>query len=164
MYISLRLINGVARIFVWGGGATRYIFRHLSGSRPHSVGGGSSRNFPLSHLPDQIQWGGGVVAEIFPVHKSITFPRFPDILGTFSGHRRITRRLWTLTEIQAHFPGLLTHSNHVTTSIHSRKKHLSKVWGGPWPPWPPLATPLRLIIICVPVKNKMCVHFRNYFA
>ena len=31
--------NGVARIFVWGGG-TRFIFRHLSGSRPHSVGGG----------------------------------------------------------------------------------------------------------------------------
>ena len=30
------------------GGATRYIFCHLSGSRPHSVGGGggSSRNFP----------------------------------------------------------------------------------------------------------------------
>ena len=22
-------------------------------------GGGSSRNFPLSRLPDQIQWGGG---------------------------------------------------------------------------------------------------------
>ena len=112
--------NGVARIFVWGV-ATRYIFRHLSGSRPHSV-------------------GGGVVADIFPASKSITFTRFLGILGAFgtiSGHLRIARRLWTLTEIQAHFPGLLTHSNHVTTSIHSRKKHLPKVWGGHGPPGPP---------------------------
>ena len=48
-------------------------------------------------------------------------------------------------KIQGHFPCLLTHSNHVTTSIHSGKKHLPKVWGGPWPPWPPLATPLSVI-------------------
>ena len=85
--------------------------------------------------------GGGGVAEIFPVNNAITFPRFRDILGTFSGHLRITRRLWALTELQAHFPGLLTLSNHVTTSIHSRKKHLTTVWGGR-APWPPLATPL----------------------
>ena len=109
--------NGVSRIFFWGG-ATRYIFRHLSGSRP-------------------LQWGGGVVADIFPVDKSITFPRFRDIFGTFSGHLRITRRLWTLKEIQAHFPGLITHSSHVTTSIHSRKKHLPNVWGAMAPLAPP---------------------------
>ena len=29
--------------------------------------------------------GGGVVAEVFPVHKSITFPRFRDIFFTFFG-------------------------------------------------------------------------------
>ena len=49
-------------------------------------GGGSSRNFPLTSLPDQIQWGGGgggVVAEIFHVDKSTAFPRFRHILGTF---------------------------------------------------------------------------------
>ena len=82
--------------------------------------------------------GGGGVAEIFPVDKSITFPRFRDIFFTFSGHLRITRRVWTLTEIKAHFPALLSHSNHVTTSVHSRKEHLTKVWGG----MAPLATPL----------------------
>ena len=41
--------NGVARIFVWGG-ATRPMppgsFSVISGSRPDSVGGGSSRNVP----------------------------------------------------------------------------------------------------------------------
>ena len=99
-------------------------------------GGGSSRNF--SDLDYRIGFsGGGVVAEIFPVNKSITFPRFRDILGTFSAHLRIIHRLWALAEIQGHFPCLLTHSNRVTTSIHSGKKHLQKVWGGPWPPWPP---------------------------
>ena len=137
--------NGVARIFFWGGHPVH--FRHLSWSRPYSVGGGgSSRNVPCSQLPDRIQWGGGggVVAEIFPLNKSITFPRFRDIFGTFSGHLRIIRRLWTLAEIQGHFPCLLAHSNHVTTSIHSGKKTFTKSLGGPWPPWPPpLATPLR---------------------
>ena len=60
-----------------------------------------------------------------------------DIFGTFSSHLRIIRRLWKLAEIQGHFPCLLTHSNHVTTSIHSGEKHLPKVWGGAWPPCPP---------------------------
>ena len=130
------LSNGVARIF-FGGGATRTFSVISPGGRPHSVGGGgSSRNFPSSQLPDQIQWGGGSSRQ-FSRCKSITFPRFRNIFGTFSGHLRITRRLWTLTEIQTHFPALLTPSNHVTTSIHSRKKHLTKVWGGAWPPWPP---------------------------
>ena len=111
--------NGVAMIFVWGG---------------HPV------HFPSSLREPTAFSGGGVVADIFPASKSITFPRFLGIFGTFhtfSGHLRIARRLWTLTEIQAHFPGLLTHSNHVTTSIHSRKKHLPKVWGGHGPLAPP---------------------------
>ena len=87
--------------------------------------------------------GGGLVADIFPVNKSITFPRFRDIFCTFSAHLRIIRCLWTLAEIQGHFPCLLTHSNHVTASIHSGKKTFTKSLGGPWPPWPPpLATPL----------------------
>ena len=42
--------------------------------------------------------GGGGVAEIFPVNKSLTFPRFRDIFLAFSGHLRIIRRLWTLPE------------------------------------------------------------------
>ena len=92
--------NGVARIFVWGGG-TRYIFRH-------SVGGGVAEMFRDLNSRIRFSGGGGVVAEFFYVDKSITFPRFRDM---------------------AHFPGLLTHSNHVTTSINSRKKHLPKVWG-----------------------------------
>ena len=61
------------------GGATRYIFRHLSGEPAafsgggvvaeifrvlvyrirFSGGGGSSRNFPCTRLPDQISGGGG---------------------------------------------------------------------------------------------------------
>ena len=75
---------------------------------------------------------------------------YMQILGTFSGHRRVTRRLWTLTQIQAHFPGLLTHSNHVTTSIHSRKKHFPTIWGGGMAPLAPLATPLYMLpsVIC----------------
>ena len=41
----------------------------ISAGRPDSVGGGgSSRNFPGSPLAGQIQWGGGVVAEIFRDH------------------------------------------------------------------------------------------------
>ena len=112
----------------------------VSQRRSHDffLGGPPGTFSVISPGADRIQWGGGVVADIFPVNKSITFPRFRDIVGTFSGHRPITLRLWTLTEIQAHFPDLLTHSNHVTTSIHSTKKHLTKVWGGgmaPWPPW-----------------------------
>ena len=35
--------NGVARIFVWGGGSTRYIFRHLRKPTRFSRGGGGSR-------------------------------------------------------------------------------------------------------------------------
>ena len=86
---------------------------------------------------DSVGGGGGGSSRNFSRCKSIAFPQFRHILGTFSGHRRVTRRLRTLTQIQAHFPGLLTHSNHVTTSIHSRKINLTKVWGGAWPPWPP---------------------------
>ena len=106
--------NGVARILVWGG-ATRYIFRHLPGRRPDSV-------------------GGGVVAEIFPLapgrrkSNSISTENFFYISGPPG---EITRHLWTLTR-----------SNNVTTINSLEKKHLPKVWGGPWPPWPPLATPL----------------------
>ena len=119
------IYNGVARIFVWGG-ATRYIFRHLSGEpTAFSGGGGSSRSFPWNRLPDHIQWGG-VVAEIFHVHKSIAFPRFRHIFATFSGQRRL---LTTLTGIKAHFPGLLINS--------FQKKTFTRSLGGPWPPWPP---------------------------
>ena len=32
------------------------------------------------------QWGGGVVAEMFHVHKSIAFPRFRHISGQAAGH------------------------------------------------------------------------------
>ena len=109
--------------FFLGGGATRYIF--------------------VTPLREPTAFsGGGVVTEIFPVSKSITFPRFRDIFGTFSGHLRIVRRFMDIAEIQGRFPCLLTHSNHVTTSIHSGKKTFNKSLGGPWPPWPPLATPL----------------------
>ena len=117
--------NGVAMIFFWGGPPGTFS-SPLRGSRPHSVGGGggSSRNFRYLGCRIGFSGGGGVVAEIFPVNRSMTFPRFRDILGTFSAHLRIVRRLWTLAEVQGHFPCLLTHSNHVTTSIHSGKKHL----------------------------------------
>ena len=111
--------NGVARIFVWG------------------------VHFPSFPVADHIQWGGGS-SIIFFGNRSIAHSLDSGIFFTFSGHLQITRRLCTLAQIQGHFPGLLTRSKHVTTSIHSRKKHLQKVWGGPWPPWPPLATPLNL--------------------
>ena len=109
--------------FCFGGGHPVHFPSYLRGPTAFSGGGGIFRDLgyrirsrPLDQLPDQIKWGGGVVPDIFPVNRSITFPRFSDIFATFSGHLRITRRLWTLTEIQAHFPALLTHSNHVTVT------------------------------------------------
>ena len=43
----------------------------------------------------------------------------------------------SLTKIMGDFAGLPTLSKNVTTSIHWRQKHLTKVWGA-WPPcWPP---------------------------
>ena len=85
--------------------------------------------------------GGGVVAEMFGDHRyRIRFSHWggggvvegifhllvnhihsiPGIFLTFSGLLRIARRLWTLTEIQAHFPCLLTHS----------KKNICQKFGG----------------------------------
>ena len=94
--------------------------------------GGSSRNFPRSQLPDWIQWGGGGVAEIFPVNKSLTFPRFRDIFLAFSGHLRIIRRLWTLPENS----GTLHMSAYTfkpRNNINSfRKTTFTKSLGGPW--------------------------------
>ena len=49
--------NGVAMIFFWG--ATRFIFVTSPGAHRIQWGGGSSRNFSWSQLPDRIQWGGG---------------------------------------------------------------------------------------------------------
>ena len=133
--------NGVARIFVLGGPPGT--FSVISpGSRPHSVGGGGVVAESFRDLVYRITFsggGGGVVADIFHVNISITFLGS----GTFWVHFRATGGSPPCMDTHAnsgtHFPGLLTHLNHVTTSIHSRKKHLPKVWGA-WPP--PLATPL----------------------
>ena len=156
-YVS-PISNGVARIFFGGGppgtfsspireptafsgggGVVAEIFRDLNYRIGFSGGGGVVAEIfrDLNYRVGFSGGGGGVVADIFPVNGSITFPRFLDIVGTFSGHLRIIRRLWTLAGIQAHFPCLLTHSSHVTTSIHSGKKNLPKVWGGHGPPGPP---------------------------
>ena len=87
-----------------------------------------------------------MVAEFFfPLTNQPHSPFF----FTFSGHLRITRRLWTLAEIQAHFPCLLTHSNHVTTSIHSGKKHLPKVW-------------MPCILVIISVRPRERVHNAFY--
>ena len=82
-------VNGVARIFVWGG-ATRYIFvTSPRESTAFSGGGGVVAEISVISITGSDSVGGGVVAEIFPVNKSITFPRFRDILGTFSAHMRL---------------------------------------------------------------------------
>ena len=68
-------------------------------------------------------------------------------------------------KIQGHFPCLLTHSNHVTTSIHSAKKHLPKVWGAMAPLAPPgYATACtfenlgRTLVLCsVWIKSLHCL-------
>ena len=86
--------------------------------------------------------GGGVVGEIFPVNKSLTFPRFRDIFGAFSSRLRIIRRLWTLAENSGTLP-MSAYTFKPRNNINSfRKKTFTKSLGGPWPPWPPLATPL----------------------
>ena len=58
--------NGVARIFVWGGGGTRPMspgrFSVISRSRPDSVGGGVVADL---HKRNTFAGGGGVVAYIF---------------------------------------------------------------------------------------------------
>ena len=109
------------------GGATRYIFRHLSESGEPTAfsGGGGVVAEIFRELIYRIRFsgGGGVVAEIFHVHESVAFPRLRHIFGTFSGHRRVTRRLFTtLTGIKAHFPGLLINS--------FQKKTFTKSLGG----------------------------------
>ena len=106
--------------------------------------------------------GGGVVPDIFPVHKSITFPRFRDIFGrglhfratcgspAVYGHSRKFRHT---------SPGLLTHSNHVTTSIHCKKKHFAKVWGAHGPPGYATAqtTFYYVSFSSLPSYKRMCV-------
>ena len=63
--------NGVARIFFLGG-ATRYIFVTSPGTDRIQWGDiFSDLNYRIG-----FSGGGGVVAEIVPVSKSITFPRF----------------------------------------------------------------------------------------
>ena len=118
-------------------GGTRYIFRHLSGSRPHSVGGGVAEMLRDLRASDQIQWGGGVVANIFPVNKSITFPRFRDILFYIFGPPADDP------------PFMETHGNSGTLPRSAytfkprnninlfRKKTFTKSLGGmtPLPPW-----------------------------
>ena len=87
--------------------------------------------------------GGGVVAEIFPVNKSLTFPRFRDIFGAFSGHLPIIRRLWTLAENSGTLP-MSAYTFKPRNNINSfRKKTFTKSLGGAMAPLaPPLATPL----------------------
>ena len=97
-----------------------------------SVGGGSSRNFSV------ISMTGSDSVEILPINNSIKLSRFR---GSFL-HFRAT---YASPAVYGHsrkfrhtvLPGLLTHSNHVTTSIRSGKKHLPKVWGGMAPLAPP---------------------------
>ena len=88
--------------------------------------------FPLSPEADQIRWGGGGSSRIFfqvAADKMNQISSVPGDFFTFPGDLKITRHFWRLTEIQEYFPGLLTHSTNVTTSIHCRKKHLPNVWG-----------------------------------
>ena len=122
--------NGVARIFVWGG-ATRYIFRHLSGSRPHSVGGGGvvADIFSHSQLPDRIQWRGGGSSRDFSRSQINHIPSVPGNFWSIFGPPANHPPFMDTHGNSGHFPRLLTHTNHVPTSIHSGKKHLTKVWG-----------------------------------
>ena len=57
--------NGVARILFGRGPPGTFPSPLREPTAFSGGGGGSSRNFPLSQLPGRIQWGGGVVAEIF---------------------------------------------------------------------------------------------------
>ena len=75
------------------GGATRYIFVTSPGADRIQWGGGVVAEIFMISVTGSDSVGGGVVAEMFPVIKSIAFPRFRDIFCTFSGHLRIVRRL-----------------------------------------------------------------------
>ena len=129
--------NGVARIFVWGGPPGTFSVISPGADRIQ-WGGVVAEIFRDLNYRVEFSGGGGVVAEIFPVNKSITFHRFRDILGTFWGHLRITRRLWKTHENSGTLPRS-AYTFKPRNNINSvRKKTFTKSLGGgmaPLAPW-----------------------------
>ena len=85
---------------------------------------------------DQIQWGGGVVAEIFrDLHKRNTFAGGGGVVAYifFSGNSR------SKSSKLPHFRQIFEERNNINSL---QKKNIYQKFGGVWPPWPPLATPL----------------------
>ena len=134
----------------------------ISGGRPDSVGGGVvAEVFRDRRKPGRFSGGrGGVVAEIFRDRRKP---------GTFSGGGGGSSRIFFTSPITISHPdsvggdfwgyfltGGQDKSNYLNSGhffdisgsprdypkLIAEKQNLTKVWGGPWPPWPPLATPL----------------------
>ena len=105
-------LNGVARIFVWGGP----LFHDLRRPARFSGGGVVAEIFRDPHKPATFSGGGGVVAEIFRDHnKGREF--FLPVTG---GHDH-SNHLHSGT-LCLHLPQIWRFSE-----IHCRKKHLPKV-------------------------------------
>ena len=121
--------NGVARIFVWGGGHPVHFSSSLREPTAFSGGGGVvAEIFSHSRLPDRIQWGGGSSRD-FSRSQINHIPSVPGNFWSIFGPPANHPPFMDTHGNSGHFPRLLTHTNHVATSIHSGKKHLTKVWG-----------------------------------
>ena len=135
----MALINGVARIFVWGGPLFHF-FHDLRRPARFSGGGVVAEIVRDPHKPARFSGGGGVVAEFFRDYN-LGQEFFCPVT---EGHDR-SNHLHSGT-LCLHFPHIC-----IFSEIHCRKKtftgyfpkfiaekkNLTKVWGGPWPPWPP---------------------------
>ena len=78
--------------------------------------------------------------------RSLKSPSFANIVFTFSPDLDLFRNSLQKKIICCIF-----------SEIHCTKKHLQKVWGGPWPPWPPpgYATDSELMANCIrkPIRH-----------
>ena len=123
-------------------------------------GGGHPVHFPASPDADQIQWGGGVVAEIFrDLHQpdgdqvqwgGVVADIFPVTPGVVKSNSLDSGAFFDISGAPGGRPPFMdTHANSGTlgrspytfkerNNINSlQKKNIYQKFGGPWPPWPP---------------------------
>ena len=108
-----------------GGGVVAEIFRDPHKPTRFSGGGGSRRNFSA------LQSGTIIFLPGNSMSRSLKSPSFGNIIFTFPPDFDLFRNSLQKKKIYWIF-----------SEVHCRKNTFTKSLGGPWPPWPPLATPL----------------------